>query len=90
MINVRIPNRRRSDGLSFRLKFSSSWYYAGCGRIARNVDPQEWPPSFLERRKVEHGRFQCQTEEVVASPVIKGIQTFCKNRRSIKKNYQQS
>ena len=42
--------------------------------IARNVDPQAvLPPSFLEKKKeLEQWALQCQTEEVVASPVIKG------------------
>ena len=57
--------------------------------IARNVDPQAvLPPSFLEKKKeLEQWALQCQTEEVAASPVIKGYTDFLqKVGRSIKKN----
>ena len=57
--------------------------------IARNVDPQAvLPPSFLEKKKeLEQWALQCQTEEVVASPVIKGYTDLLqKVGRSIKKN----
>lgn len=56
--------------------------------IARNVDPQAvLPPSFLEKKKeLEQWALQCQTEEVVASPVIKGYTDLLqKVGRSIKK-----
>ncbi len=57
--------------------------------IARNVDPQAvFTPSFLEKKKeLEQWALQCQTEEVVASPVIKGYTDLLqKVGRSIKKN----
>lgn len=57
--------------------------------IARNVDPQAvLLPSFLEKKKeLEQWALQCQTEEVVASPVIKGYTDLLqKVGRSIKKN----
>ena len=57
--------------------------------IARNVDPQAvLPPSFLEKKKaVEQWALQCQTEEVAASPVVKGYTDLLqKVGRSIKKN----
>ena len=57
--------------------------------IARNVDPQAvLPPSFLEKKKaLEQWALQCQTEEVVVSPVIKGYTDLLqKVGRSIKKN----
>ena len=57
--------------------------------IARNVDPQAvLLPSFLEKKKeLEQWALQCQTEEVVASPVIKGYTDLLQNvGRSIKKN----
>ena len=57
--------------------------------IARNVDPQAvLPPSFLEKKKeLEQWALQCQIEEVVASPVIKGYTDLLqKVGRSIKKN----
>ena len=57
--------------------------------IARNVDPQAvLPPFFLEKKKeLEQWALQCQIEEVVASPVIKGYTDLLqKVGRSIKKN----
>ena len=57
--------------------------------IARNVDPQAvLPPSFLEKKKeLEQWALQCQTEEVVASPVIKGYTDLLqKVWRSIEKS----